>query len=206
MTKDEIEAQREAEEERKAIQESDGIMATAAKPKPAGKSRVNGELVDDPPDIARLRATGAIPVDAIPEVTEGETGGATLDDIREEYEERRAIQEDAPSDEEWLAALPLSSMLEGKPLRTFRGEALAYRELESHRRNFGSMVSRIRNRHFRYGTGGPYFYRLRWALTVKHPKQWVRCAALEHGGCAGTGQVKSIGSCPKCHGHGFRLG
>jgi hypothetical protein len=47
--------------------------------------------------------------------------------------------------------------------------------------------------------------RLLYTTRIEHPKYWIRCAELEHGGCGGTGLIGVIGKCPACHGAGFRL-
>jgi hypothetical protein len=171
-----------------------------SKPKPTGKSLVNGELVDDPPQIAKQRAKGLIPADVIPEVTTLE--GATIEDVKEEHEERRAKQEDADGDEEWLKGLKLTAVLTGLPLKRFRADALLYRHLararDTFKRNVAVLLNKSRIR-------GPYAYQCRRFLGIKDPSAWMVCPPLDKGGCGGTGQVKLIGNCPMCHGDGYRL-
>ena len=167
--------------------------------KPTGKSRVNGQVVDDPPDIAEKRASGKIPANAVPDIEEPDEP-TTLDAVAEEIAERRAIQDDI-SDQDWLARLPLSSVLADVPLRTFQAEAIAYRHLEPKIKQFGKEVATEFNRTRREG---PLQSKLRWGLKVDPPSRWVRCAAKDQGGCGGIGTV-SFGECPECRGKGYRI-
>ena len=105
---------------------------------------VNGELVDDPPDIAEMRAKGKIPPGVVPEITD--TGEKVdIEAIKERDQERLAIQDDI-SDADWVANLPLASILTGKQKAAFDRDAIAYRKAEPLRREFGRGWSEIASR------------------------------------------------------------
>ncbi len=168
---------------------------------PVGKSKVNGEIVDDPPDVAAARALGKIAPDVMPEITES-VEGATIESVSEEIEEQKAMTDDSLSDEDWLATLPLYSQLADICLKTFREDALAYRDLEKHRKTFIYHVTRTINKCRRKG---PYSFKLKWFLALDHPKDWVKCSDLQYGGCGGIGTSPLTGSCSTCHGSGYRI-
>jgi hypothetical protein len=176
--------------------------AQAVAPKPVnGKSRVNGHLTDDPPDVAAARAAGKISPDVVVEVTDpGETPSA--ESVREEHEERESIASEGQSDEEWLATLPLRAVLDGVPLKTFEEDALAFRSLASARKTYAHHANRVLKSLRRRGA---FVARVRSFLTIEAPEKWVVCAAPEHGGCGGMGQIPLIGNCSKCYGRGYRI-
>jgi hypothetical protein len=170
-------------------------------PKPTGKCRVNGELVDDPPDIAERRAAGKIPKNAVVEIYQ--SGDPTsLADIQEEYAERAAIQDDL-SDEDWLETLPLASQLHGKPLAIFKDHAVLWRSIEPYRKAFASGIAPlIKKPRKRIG----YVYRVNAFIGINHPKNWRICPSTQDGGCAGTGETPVFGGeCPKCWSAGFLI-
>jgi hypothetical protein len=171
-----------------------------AKPKPTGQSRVNGELVDDPPDIAKQRAKGLIPEGVIPDITERE--GETLEDVKEDIDERESIKSEQSSDDAWLDDLPLSKVLKDRPLKRFRAESLKFRSTEKMRDSLKRKLSELVNSS---RINGPYSYQLQRALTIKDPSQWVACPPLDKGGCGGTGQVPKRGDCKMCFSEGFRV-
>lgn len=171
--------------------------ANAVKEKAAeirhGKSKVNGQVVADPPDVAKARAAGKIAADVVVEVTEPEPAAdpepATPEDDNGEL-----------SDADWLAALPAHAVLAGMQLKTFEAEAIAYRSLEKPRKTFQHHAIRVMNATKRKG---PYARRLARFLKTDHPKHWLVCPTPENGGCSGTGQVLMVGECPKCYGKGY---
>ncbi len=175
---------------------------------PVGQSRVNDELVDDPPDIAKRRRQGKIAPNAIPEVDDpGEDATNPLDAINEDIDERQAIQADL-SDADWLASLPLSSKLECVPLKTFQGEATIYRnwerEIKARRVQGKEIWNQIKRK-------GPFAHRIQRGSDIDPPEKWLRCPKMEDGGCAGEGRLKfgegedtkDAGQCTKCGGKGY---
>lgn len=166
-----------------------------------GQSRVNGHVVPDPPDVAKARAEGRIAPGVVPEVDEpGET--TSVDDVREEIEERKAKTEDDLSDEEWLATLPLHSRLTGSQLKTFEEGALSYRELEAARNTYKHHADRVLKSRRR---NDEFKWRVRSFLSIEGPDKWDLCPMPENGGCGGTGASPITGECPKCFGRGYRI-
>jgi hypothetical protein len=161
-----------------------------------GKSRVNGEIVDDPPDIAAQRAAGRIAPEVIPDVTEpdGEAEGP------EPVSAREPGDDEPRTDEEWLEELPLRRILKDAQLKTFEADAMVYRHLEAARKTFQHHASRALKASRRRGE---YGYRVSRFLKADHPKDWLACPSTENGGCGGTGQLELIGECPRCHGRGY---
>jgi hypothetical protein len=171
------------------------------KPAPVtGQSRVNGQLVDDPPDVAKLRAAGKISAGVVPEIEEPDET-TSVDAVREEIEERRAIQEEGMTDQEWVAKLPLSKVLVGVQLATFQEDAMNYRELEPARKTFGWHATRVFNGARRKGE---YLWRAKFFLKLDGPERWVRCEDVEMGGCGGSGLFFNA-ACEKCRGRGYRI-
>jgi hypothetical protein len=174
---------------------------------PVGKSKVNGEIVDDPPDVAERRRQGKIAPGSIPEIDDPGDETTSVDTIKEEHEERQAIQADL-SDEGWMATLPLSSKLEGVPLRTFQGEAITYRKWERQIKARQVQGKEIWNQIKRKG---PFAYRLERGSNIDPPEKWLRCPKVEDGGCNGEGRLrlgegdesKDVGQCTRCHGKGY---
>jgi hypothetical protein len=170
-------------------------------PKPTGKCRVNGELVDDPPDIAKRRAAGKIPANVVPVIDDPDEK-TSFADIQEEYVERAAIQDDL-SDEDWIKTLPLSRQLQGKPLEIFKDHAVLWRTIDPYRRAFADGIAPfIKKPRKRIGL----VYRLNAFIGIDHPKRWRICPPLTEGGCGGAGDIPVIGGdCPKCWSAGFLL-
>jgi hypothetical protein len=160
-----------------------------------GKSRVNGELRDDPPDVAALREQGRIAPDVVPEVTEPEPAPEPTAPGPPPTPTEAEL-----SDEEWLATLPLREHLEGRPRSLFDADALLYRRLESPRKTFQHHATRMLNAARRKGE---YGYRVSRFLRIDHPRHWLACPRTEDGGCGGSGQVPLIGDCPRCRGRGY---
>jgi hypothetical protein len=170
---------------------------------PKGQCRVNGELVDDTPEIAKMRAKGTIPVGVIPTVTLTDNP-TSVADIAEEIEERKSIEWTQLSDEDWLNKLPARSKLTGDQRESFDFNALSYRRAEPFRKEF-------RRGWDQFASGapekrkGPYIWKVASFLKVEHPEYWTACPATTVGGCNGAGKLKLIGKCPMCKGKGFRL-
>jgi len=163
-----------------------------------GQTTINGTIVEDPPEIAKARAAGKIPASANVEIIDPDT-----DDTTEE--ETGPVAEQLPpevevSDEEWFNHLPLASQLDGPCLLAFQEDALFYRHLTEHRKLFAHHAKILFNKLRRKST---YAWRTKFYLGIDGPDKWLLCPKLEDGGCGGTGQVKLIGQCPKCHGHGY---
>lgn len=154
-----------------------------------GKSRVNGVLTDDPPDIAKARRNGKLAPDVVPEVDEPGAGAPDAPD---------PVPGELP-DEEWLAALPVRAQLSATRRKVFDADALDYRRSEPARKAFQHAMGRALK------SDGEWAYRVRRLLKTDHPKHWLSCVAVADGGCAGTGQVPLIGNCPKCRGRGYYL-
>ena len=173
----------------------------ADQPKLIVRSRVNGELVDDPPRIARLRAAGRIAPGVVPEIID-DPDAPTQADYEADAAERSAIRASEVSDEEWIASLPLSSVLSGRPLAIFTEDALCYRRLESRRLQMTRDVAAAA-KSCRYN--GAFYHAMRKFLKIDHPKRWVRCSAPDEGGCGGDGKCMLSGKCPKCYGRGYRI-
>lgn len=179
-----------AEQESVAAAGPEAVRAKAAEVR-AGRSLVNGVEADDPPDVAALRAAGKIAPGVVVEVVDpGPPAGAA------------AVPEPEPSDadatdEQWLATLPVRGQLHPGLMRRFDADALDYRRLEAARKTFAHHASRTLK------GKGEYAYRVERLLKTDHPRHWLLCAAPEHGGCGGTGEVQFIGACPKCRGRGY---
>lgn len=133
-----------------------------------------------------------------------------VEDIREEREEQAAKRAEI-TDDEWIASLPLASVLEGHALDKFRRDALDYRDFESTvpadiplRKAVKEFFLRAKRRQKgRVWHQGITAYRADGLLSVEHPSAWHKCAPTEKGGCGGTGSVGSYGQCPMCYGRGY---
>jgi hypothetical protein len=172
--------------------------ARIGRPAAAGRSRVNGVLADDPPDVAAARAAGRLEAGVVPEVTEPEPGAPGAGREPGEDDDREPPEAEL-SDDDWLATLPLSGVLGGGPLRTFHADALVYRRLESHRKTFAYHASRAIPAAARRGA---FAWHVKRFLAVNHPARWLACPAEAEGGCGGSG-ASPFGDCPKCHGRGY---
>lgn len=164
-------------------------------------SIVNGKPAVDPPDIKKLRDAGKIAYNAVVEVT--------LPDGTPEIEpepEAAEIDDDTMSLEDWLAALPLSSVLGNVALTCFQADATLYRSLDKARKTYAhhARIALAKDKR-RPGVKGEYAYRVGQFIKLDHPKDWKRCIEPEHGGCAGTGMVPLIGSCTHCKGRGYTI-
>jgi ParB-like chromosome segregation protein Spo0J len=159
-----------------------------------GRSRVNGVVTNDPPDVAAARANGRIAPDVVVEVTEPEP--AAEDPAAGPAE----TDEAALDDQAWLAALPLHAKLEGDCLKAFCKDALYYRHVEPARKTFQHHARRAPGAATQHG---PYAYRTKRWLRTDHPKHWLLCPTTENEGCGGGGQIPLIGQCPKCRGKGY---
>jgi hypothetical protein len=194
------EARREAYKEASANGEPTGKKVQEVVDKKLGKTRVNGVLQDDPPDVAKQRQRGILAPDVVPEVTEPEP-------VEEQLPLPMDAKEGEMSEELWLATLPLNEQLRGTCLLIFQRDAMVYRAMESVRRTFQHHASRImksyRNRRPRSAGGGEYVYRLTSFMRLNHPKHWHLCAPTDKGGCAGEGTIGTIGECPRCRGRGY---
>jgi hypothetical protein len=173
------------------------VTDTARIGRPPGRSRVNGVLAADPPDVAAARAAGRLEPGVVPEVTEPEPGAAPEREPGEDDD--REAPEAELSDEEWLTTLPLSGVLDGGPLRTFHADALVYRRLEAHRKTFAHHAARAIPAAARRGA---FVWHVKRFLAVNHPARWLACPPEAEGGCGGSG-ASPFGDCPKCHGRGY---
>lgn len=154
------------------------------------QSVVNGKFTSDPQDIAKKRAAGKIPADAVVEVIEPEGQ-------QEPKQVEATVSE--PDDGAWLESLPLRKQLSPTRRVGFDRDAILFRRTE------GS-VRALRASHatdIKKAGSGSYSYLLKRFLRIEHPKHWTLCPTHELGGCNGTGELQLMGACPKCHGHGY---
>lgn len=182
----------------RAVQEA--VDRRLGKPEP--RTQINGVATIDPPDVAKLRANGKIPADAVVEVREAEP--APDDAPAEPFEPGAGPGEDATddSDESFLLDCPARKSLGPVQLRIFDADAILYRRLDEHRRKFQHHATRAMNA---AGRRGEFAFRLAGFLRLDHPRDWIVCPAPEFGGCAGAGEVPLVGKCPKCFGRGYRI-
>lgn len=171
----------------------------AAVERRAGKSLVNGQLSDDPPEVRRQRERGIIAPDVVPVVTTNpDSEPETPAESPEESDEEGLI------DEAWLGRLPARAKIGAACIRRFDADALLYRALEVVRKTFQHHARRALNLSRRHGgSDGQYAYRLSRFLKCDHPRHWLVCPSTEAGGCEGTGNIPMIGECPKCYGRGY---
>jgi hypothetical protein len=163
------------------------------------RTRVNGVAKPDPPGIAKARANGKIPHEAVVTIEEPEEA-TTQEEIAEEHEEAAAQSQDEMGDDDWLETLPLFKALTGVLLRDFKIDALAYRHLEKARAAYLYHAQRELKKQHR----GPYGARVIGFLKMDGPQKWNRCASFADGGCEGTGVIKRLTlECPKCRGRGY---
>lgn len=164
-------------------------------PRSQYKTEVNGQFAPDPPAIAKLRAAGKIGAGVVVEITEPEPD--------EEPEAEPAAELPVGiTEDDWLAGLPLSSVLVGMSLAIFQSDARRYFRMKAAR-------EAVRNRSQVAGKGlrkdGAYLRRIGGFLTTKDPRDWIRCPTIDNGGCGGTGQVEMVGACPHCYGRGYTI-
>ena len=184
-------------------------LVSTAPPKPApappvasgGKSRVNGHPTKADPIAAVLKS---LPAHVKPDVS-GDDDAEKLDDVVQQKEEEKAIQQDQDTDESWLESMPLYSKLEGVQLKTFCEDALNWRVLTRERDRWKKAIAERLNRTRRKG---PWLKRMRNSMAIAPPDQWQLCPPLSVGegaGCGGKGSVPGMTGCPKCSGAGFIL-
>jgi hypothetical protein len=130
--------------------------------------------------------------------------GESDEDAAERLAEREAIRNEEPpkppTDEEWLSQFPVYSQLEGMNRRTFREDALAWRDLDAERNRYGLKVAERANKVRKMG---PWLFSQRTALKKPGPEKWRLCPPKDAGGCGGSGGNAQAGGCGKCHGHGY---
>jgi hypothetical protein len=175
-----------------------------------GKSRVNGVVVDDPPDIAAQRGKG-LSEKIVPDVEQ--PSDEELDEQRgnrEKAEERRGIEGEGQTDEEFLAPLPLMKQLEGYLLRDFKLNALFWRLIGSASKKYETETNSAYkqltpHRDFK----GPVRWKVLDACGIPHPRNWRLCPPKTENGCGGSGESGitklNKGRCPKCHGYGYLI-
>jgi len=162
-------------------------------------THVNGIAKPDPPEIAKARANGKIPHDAVVTI-ELPDEPTTVDEVAEDHEQIKAQSEDELSDEDWLETLPLAKKLEGYMLRDFKKDALAFRHLEKARAAYLHHAQRELKRPW----VGPYGNRVMSFLKIEPPQKWNLCTGLENGGCGGKGLIGVNNlKCTKCNGCGY---
>lgn len=197
-----------------AVAESGGKAPTAKKVtevvdrivNPEGKTLVNGQHGRDK-QVEAARKAGRIPADAVVEVTDPGEEATTIEAIAEEQAEREAIQAEAVEDpdEAFLASLPLSSVLEGVSLDTFRRDALFYRDVDELLKSLGAKDAIRKLFKLRNPSGkeeGRYSGTIMRWLKHQHPRDWKVCPSIENGGCGGAGTL-TTGNCPKCWKKGY---
>lgn len=173
--------------------------------KPVGKSRVNGEVVDDPPEIAAKRAAGKLGPNVVPVIT---TSDSPLEPSPGGKPDREPGDHEPETDEEWLQMLPAYQSLRDARRRSFMAQALMYRSLAPAVSTFKHHVTRAFTVAGRGSDTDPYGYKLNEALKVNDPSQWTACPPLNHGGCDGIGQVDLGGlrsQCKTCYGRGYLI-
>lgn len=180
-----------------------GIAKPKPKPKPSGKTIVNGVEGEDP-EVERMRAAGIIPEGATAEV-EGPPAeeSLTVADLAEAQAERKAIEAEVP-DDEWIAALPLSGLLQGPQLSSYQSDAIFWRHWNATHHGDAAESRRLANKH-RPKAGaieGEYTRAVRALVIKPEPKHWLICPPHDQGGCGGTGHT-AVSACPKCRGRGY---
>ena len=165
----------------------------------AGKSLVDGVEQDDPEDVAEARKAGLIPEGAIPVVShEGAGASAKSPEPAEEPEDELS----------WVNNLPLSALLQGDQLASFRREAAFYRRFNAARKDairaFAGIKAGI-GREYGGASCTPYEDRVVRSLRVDGPDNWTLCPDKHEGGCGGTGKDGLGIRCMKCDGAGYRL-
>jgi ParB-like chromosome segregation protein Spo0J len=105
------------------------------------------------------------------------------------------------TDDEWLLGLPLSSKLEGVPLKTFQEDAAAYRTASKAVLTFQESITDVLDNAKRKGA---YVTRLKQLVNTSPPEKWKFCPEGDDG-CNG-GMVKfDDGQCVNCHGRGYTI-
>lgn len=135
-----------------------------------------------------------------------------LEDIVEDHEERRAIQDDV-SDEAWACGLPLASQLDGKVREMFLADAMAYRLAEAARKAYGAVIGGLVKGNRR---SGPWLGYQERALACNPPEDWEKCPPVDQRkcrkgqepGCGGAGETgfgNETARCERCWGSGYTV-
>ncbi len=107
----------------------------------------------------------------------------------------RYVDEEPVSDEDFLASLPVRTLLRF-PAR-FDADALFYRKIQAQRISFARMIG-WGGAKAKIGTVGIYERRLLLFMEAKHPRDWIKC-----GQCL-AGQTPK-GECMTCRGGGYLI-
>lgn len=101
------------------------------------------------------------------------------------------------TDGTWLESLPLSSQLQGLPLRRFEEAARLWQQFEA---PFKMLAAQLRHEHktVKSQFHSRFFVRQLYSFIVDAPQHWLLCKE-----CGGTGQVPKVGHCSSCGGDGF---
>ena len=162
------------------------------------RTRINGTDAEDPPDIAKARANGRIPENAVVEVEEPDEP-TTLEEVMDDCVERKAIADDIP-DEEWLDSLPLAGKLSTQCQKVHDNDAIRWRHSAQARNHFKHQVARLLPKTI--AIVGAYSALLRQFVVINGPERWRICPTPENGGCNGVG-TNALGTCHRCHGRGY---
>ncbi len=168
---------------------------------PPAVAQANGKSAAEAAERAKARLPEHVKID-IQECDEPET----VDDVIEENQERKAIEEESTTDTEWIEGLPLHKVLKGMALKIFMADALNWRTLAKERARWGKAISEQMNR--TRGRSGPWLNRMASACGTPGPDKWIRCAGIkveEGAGCGGLGTVNGL-TCPRCKGAGYWTG
>lgn len=196
----------DAQQDRAARQaeEREAAEAEAAR---KGKTKVNGVVVEaEPKHIAKLREAGRITGDV--EITEPTSGVAVAE--AEPEPEPEPAPEPAEDEDAWLAGLPLSSKLTGRPLQKFRNDARRFfrrravvRAAREQLRRIDREVGRMAKAAREADDSKVAYLDSIW-LRMPDPRDWFVCMPVDKGGCGGEGHVPLIaGTCATCHGRGY---
>jgi hypothetical protein len=164
-----------------------------------GKTWLNHELVTDPAKAAKLRK--GKPPDVDIEITTSDNP-TSLDDIKEDIDEREAIQQEEFDMNGWIESLPLHDKLSGSCLKTFYDDAIAWYQLQKAHAAWKRAVATYTKRRKRQG---PYCHAVRRSASIDPPKEWILCSQPDKGGGCGGEGVTPLGICQVCYGAGFRV-
>ncbi|WP_165073285.1 ParB N-terminal domain-containing protein [Paludisphaera rhizosphaerae] len=186
-------------------------LAKPKKPKPepdpvpsdSGLVTVNGERKYDE-GVERARAAGVIPAGVAVTVEDpGDEAGDVIQAVREEQAEEAAKVDDL-TDDEWIARLPLASVLTGVSLTRFRMDALFFRAFEQKMRgSLKAFYGKAAKAYYKGSFRGVVGYGIERLLRVEPPDRWRKCPPTDKGGCDGKGTVPIVGECGLCHGRGY---
>ncbi|WP_165074259.1 ParB/RepB/Spo0J family partition protein [Paludisphaera rhizosphaerae] len=178
-----------------------------SKPAPApadsGLVTVNGERKYDE-GVERARAAGVIPAGVAVTVEDpGDEAGDVIQAVREEQAEEAAKVDDL-TDDEWIARLPLASVLTGVSLTRFRMDALFFRAFEQKMRgSLKAFYGKAAKAYYKGSFRGVVGYGIERLLRVEPPDRWRKCPPTDKGGCDGKGTVPIVGECGLCKGRGY---